>query len=180
MRHLLSNSPDRLIAHLEPTAELSVAQLWILREGLGDPLNPKLFSQLLDRGCLDSLAKFFPGRSRIGAVNPAPKGEAEVVLPQPLKRLWTAFLSIHQSVNQDRCGKFLERVHKIGIVIFPTPPDLEVSPFFFMESDSVSFQYGENQVKTRYQNGYFWTLPVQGNEQWVVRAHVPCHIEVVQ
>ena len=133
LRHLLSNSPDRLIAHLEPTANLSITQLWMLCEGLSDPLEPKVLNQLLDRACLDSLAQFFPGRSRIGAVNPAPKGEAEVVLQQPLKRLWTAFLSIHQSVNQDRCGKFLERFHKIGIVIFPTPPDLEVSPFFFYE-----------------------------------------------
>ncbi len=38
---------------------------------------------------------------------------------------------------------------------------------------------GESMVKTRYQYGHSWPTPIPGAEQWGVRAHVPCYMEII-
>ena len=91
LRQPLPNLSDRLILAPQTTAYLTVTQLWILREGLGD----SLIAKLPGWSCNHSLAKFFPGNSGVDAICATPKGEGEIVLQKPLPRLWTTFLGVH-------------------------------------------------------------------------------------
>ena len=104
LRHQLTNSPDCLIAAPQSAANLSITQLWMLGEGLSDPLEPKVLNQLLHRAALYSLSQLFPGRDRLNTVHLAPKGKAGTgaILDDPLPCLWVAFLGVHQSTNQYR------------------------------------------------------------------------------
>ena len=191
LRHPLPNLSDRLILAPQTTPDFPVAQLWILHECLCNSLIPK--SPGWPRN--HSFAKFLSGRSGVDTVSLAPKREAGVILQKPLTSLWTTFSGIYQSIIQDRRCEFFNRVHK-GMV--------ETATFFqcALTSHSGGREFsillccppctlpnlfstclsgkGEDRVKKRYQHGHFWPTPMPGNEQWETRAHVPCHIEVVQ
>ena len=91
LRQPLPNLSDRLVLALQATAYFPVTQLRVLREGLGNSLIPKFPG----RACLDSFAKFFPGRSGIDTVSLTPKDEAGIVFQKPLTRLWTTFPGVH-------------------------------------------------------------------------------------
>jgi len=187
LRQPLPNLSDRLVLAPQTTAYLSIAQFWILRERLGNPLIPKLPC----RTCLDSLAKFLPGRSGVDTVNTTPKGEGVIILQNPFTSLWTTFLGIYQSIIQDCRSEFLNRVHKgygLDSPILSGGTDKPTSVHSFLYCVLCVFPHcsftgeaeGENQVKTRYQHGYFQPTPMPGSAQWEARAHLPCHIEVVQ
>jgi len=171
LRHPLSNLSHRLILAPQTTANFSVAQLRVLREYLGDSLVPKLPGW----SCQYSLAKFLPGRSWIDTVSLTPKGEGGVILQKPLTRLWATFSGIFQSMTQDRCSEFFNRVHKEYWLDSPfSQCALTSQPAAtpFMLSDLYATPLlghclsvdGEDMVKTRSQRGYSWPTPMQGCE----------------
>ncbi len=79
--------------------------------------------ELLGRTCLHGFAKFLSGRGGVDVIDAAPVGEAGVVLQEPLTSLWTTFLGVHLSMNQDRRSEFSERFHMVGILILSMHSD---------------------------------------------------------
>jgi len=183
LRHLLPNLSHCFVLTPQTTAYFSIAQLWILRERLGDTLMPKFPGWSRNH----SLAKFLPGRSGIDTVSTTPKKEAGSILQNPITCLCATFPGIYQSRIQDRRCEFFNRVHKeygLDSPIFSGDTDKPTSVHSFLycvfcvspDCSACAYQWiprkGERMVKTRSQRGYFWPTAMSGNEQWNPQAHV--------